>query len=663
MKSLSYYAIFLLFLSSINQLFYLTEAQIFMYKTCNTSANFTSGSVYDQNLKFTLTSLISNASLSGFNVTTVGQNPDLVYGLLQCRGDISVKDCQTCAKITASTIRQNCSNQKEASIAYDNCEIQYSDRRFFSTVNSDQRQGLYNVENTTEPELFNRWLDNLVRNLSSNAASDPSRFAVGSTNYTDVGNKLYAMLQCTRDLSEKSCLTCLEDITGYIPRTCGGKVGCQIYSMSCNLRYEIYPFSNLIEQSPPPQAAPIPPSLEPNLTTTTSTNGTKHEGKKSTKKTIAAVTITVIMTLVALPIICACLVWMKARRKADDDGVHEDGTGGMESLLIGLRTLKVATKNFSNANKLGEGGFGPVYKGKLYDGQEIAVKRLSSNSVQGLEELITEVTLVAKLLHRNLVRLLGFCLEDEEKLLVYEFLPNGSLDKVLFDEGRQFGLDWERRYKIIVGIARGLLYLHEDSQFRIIHCDLKASNILLDEDMNPKISDFGLAKLFCGSQIQGKTNRISGTFGYMAPEYAKNGSFSTKSDVYSFGILVLEIITGRKNSSFRRFTNLQSHAWRRWANGTPLELMDPSLDDQWPRHEALKCIHVGLLCVQEAATERPRMSEVVMMLNSYTVSSPAPSRPAFFISDSEDRNPEILVRQDSVVSEYDVTITELHPRD
>lgn len=283
MKSLYFHVLYLLFLSCMYQLFYLTQAQIFMYSNCDNSANYTSGSVYDQNLKLTLTSLISNASLTGFNVTTVGENPDVVYGLLQCRGDISLKDCQTCANTAASTIRQNCSNQKEASIGYDNCEIQYSDQKFFSIVNSKRRAGFSNVENATEPVVFNRWVENLVRNLSSIAASDPSRFALGSTSYTDVGDKLYALLQCTRDLSEKSCLTCLEDIIGYIPGICGGKVGSQIYSISCNLRYETYRFYNLKEQNFPPEAAPNPPPspslLDPNLTsTTTRSNGSNHEG-------------------------------------------------------------------------------------------------------------------------------------------------------------------------------------------------------------------------------------------------------------------------------------------------------------------------------------------------------------------------------------------------
>ncbi|XP_048328392.2 cysteine-rich receptor-like protein kinase 34 [Ziziphus jujuba] len=333
--------------------------------------------------------------------------------------------------------------------------------------------------------------------------------------------------------------------------------------------------------------------------------------------------------------------------------------------------IKVATENFSNAYKLGEGGFGPVYKGILGDGQEIAVKRLSSHSGQGLDELKTEVMLVAKLLHRNLVKLLGYCLENEEKLLVYEYLPNGSLDKILFDDQKQSSLEWKTRFKIIVGIARGLLYLHEDSKLRVIHHDLKASNILLDENLNPKISDFGLAKMLGGSQTQANTRRICGTYGYMAPEYVKHGKFSTKSDVYSFGILVLEIITGQKISSPRNYANLQSHAWQHWANGTALELIDPTMDGQWTRQEALSCIHIGLLCVQEASVDRSKMSDVVTMFSNFSVSPLVPSRPSFFVSDVVNDSSE-LVRENSGSttkasnhdpSIYRVTLTELHPRD
>nr|XP_018684746.1 PREDICTED: receptor-like serine/threonine-protein kinase SD1-8 isoform X3 [Musa acuminata subsp. malaccensis] len=284
-------------------------------------------------------------------------------------------------------------------------------------------------------------------------------------------------------------------------------------------------------------------------------------------------------------------------------------------------------------NKLGEGGFGPVYKGKLEDEQEIAVKRLSKTSVQGLDEFMNEVVLIAKLQHRNLVRLLGCCIQGKERMLIYEYMPNGSLDSFLFgDKAKGWLLNWTTRYSIIVGIARGLLYLHQDSRLRIIHRDLKAGNILLDMHMNPKISDFGMARIFGGDETEVNTKRVVGTYGYMSPEYAMDGIFSVKSDVFSFGVLVLEIICGKKNrgiyDSSRRL-NLLGYTWRLWKEGKGLDLVDEAIGDSYPQAEVLRCMKVGLLCVQERPEDRPTMSAVILMLGSVVSLLPQPRRPGF----------------------------------
>ncbi|KAJ4718601.1 Receptor-like serine/threonine-protein kinase [Melia azedarach] len=306
----------------------------------------------------------------------------------------------------------------------------------------------------------------------------------------------------------------------------------------------------------------------------------------------------------------------------------------VELPLFSFSSVSAATNNFSDTNKLGEGGFGPVYKGVLLKGDEIAVKRLSGTSGQGLEELKNEATVIAKVQHKNLVRLLGCCIDKEEKILIYEYMPNKSLDFLLFDQVKRILLDWETRTRIIEGVAQGLLYLHQHSRLRIIHRDLKSSNILLDKDMNPKISDFGVARIiFGGNELQAKTNRIVGTYGYIAPEYALRGVFSTKSDVFSFGVVLLEILSSRKNAEFYQAAslNLLDYAWDLWTSDKVLDLIDPViLEDASSMHTILpRYVNIALLCVQERAEDRPTMSDVVSMLTNEAAPLLPPKQPAF----------------------------------
>ncbi|XP_047944514.1 G-type lectin S-receptor-like serine/threonine-protein kinase SD1-1 isoform X1 [Salvia hispanica] len=324
-----------------------------------------------------------------------------------------------------------------------------------------------------------------------------------------------------------------------------------------------------------------------------------------------------------------------------DFGIDVDYVVGMFSAthvkdaelpFFSLSTVLKATDNFSDKNKLGEGGFGPVYMGVLKDGHEIAVKRLSKTSTQGVNELRNEVALISKLQHRNLVRTLGFCAQGDEYMLVYEYMPNYSLDLTLFDQEKSRLLDWQKRFNIINGIAKGLLYLHQDSRLRIIHRDLKASNILLDADMIPKISDFGLARSFGGNQTEAQTRRVVGTYGYMSPEYAIDGLFSVKSDVFSFGVLVLEIVSGNRNRGFLlkdHNLNLLGHAWSLYKEDSLRKLVDPCLDEAFDLGQVERTIHVGLLCVQNSPDDRPSMSSVVFMLGN-GVALPQAKQPGFF---------------------------------
>ncbi|XP_030451935.2 cysteine-rich receptor-like protein kinase 10 [Syzygium oleosum] len=372
----------------------------------------------------------------------------------------------------------------------------------------------------------------------------------------------------------------------------------------------------------------------------------------------------------------ACCLLRRKRKKTYDvvkgiSGANELTT--VESLQFDLATMQAATNNFSPQNKLGEGGFGEVFQGGLPNGQQIAVKRLSQSSRQGDEEFKNEVLLVAKLQHRNLVRLLGFCLEGDKKLLAYEFVPNKSLDYFLFDSEKRRQLDWPLRYKIVSGIARGMLYLHEDSRLRIIHRDLKCSNILLDSEMNPKISDFGMARIFGVNQNQATTNKIVGTFGYMSPEYAMHGEFSVKSDVYSFGVLLLEIICGKKNNYYHQLDGgeyLASYVWNQWREGMPLEVLDSAIMDSYSRDEVLRCLHICLLCIQEHPAIRPTMATVVLMLSSNSITPPSPRHPAFFVrSRSQGLNiPMRELESDRSTSKTmpsstnGMSVTELYPR-
>ncbi|KAK9133692.1 hypothetical protein Scep_013220 [Stephania cephalantha] len=341
-----------------------------------------------------------------------------------------------------------------------------------------------------------------------------------------------------------------------------------------------------------------------------------------------------------------------------DKGDDEERDAAPDLPMYSFQTIATATDNFSLANKLGQGGFGPVYKGKFPCGTEIAVKRLSRQSGQGLEEFENEVKLIARLQHRNLVRLLGCCIQGEEKMLIYEYLPNKSLDYFIFDPNNQLRLDWEKRFNVIEGIARGLLYLHRDSRLRVIHRDLKASNILLDEEMNPKISDFGMAKIFGGNQNQANTSRLVGTYGYMAPEYAMEGLFSVKSDVYSFGVLILEIVSGKRNTHYRDqdHRSIIGYAWNLWHEERAVDFVDPFISNSsCPMTEVLRCLHIALLCVQDSTIDRPTMASVVLMLASEAATLPMPREPTFTVGSSVGM--DSFVETSEVMSNNDVTVT------
>ncbi|XP_024929205.3 cysteine-rich receptor-like protein kinase 25 [Ziziphus jujuba] len=584
-----------------------------------TGGTLTSNSTYLSNLNLLLSSLTSNTTIeNGFYNTVVGRGtPNAVIGQFLCRGDVNTTFCQECVAAASKEVLRRCPLEKGAVIWYDECSIRYAEGSdFIPNPGIVPSTSLTSTQNVSEPDRFEDLLAGVMDSLATEAANSNSgkKFATEEKNFTST-QTVYSLVQCTPDLSVGDCDTCLRSAIAFFPSCCAGKQGGRNLLPSCSVRYETFPFYNTTASQPL-----LPP-------------GVPEKGKSSSLTIIAI--IVPISIAVTLFLVGFLFLRRKAKNKAKDKFVRKDSVrseiNSIDSLHFDLETIEAATNNFSDDNKIGEGGFGAVYKGTLFDGQKIAVKRLSGSSGQGAQEFKNEATLVAKLQHRNLVRLLGFCLEGEEKILVYEYVPNKSLDYFLFDNEKQSLLGWTRRYNIITGIARGMLYMHEDSRLRIIHRDLKASNILLDGELNPKISDFGMARIFVVDQIQGNTNRIVGTYGYMSPEYAMHGHFSVKSDVFSFGVLVLEIISGKKNNSFYQSHgsgDLLTFAWEHWKSGTPLEVLDPTLRHAYSRNEVMRCIHIGLLCVQENPAARPTMATIVLVLNSYSVTLPLPQEPA-----------------------------------
>ncbi|KAL7213376.1 hypothetical protein ACSBR2_015989 [Camellia fascicularis] len=624
--------------------------------SCDVSpANYTQNSPFGNNLKRLLKSLWSNTPLSqGFNSTVFGNSTDQVYGQALCRGDVTPEVCRDCVQNASLEIMTVCPTQN-AIIWHKFCQVQYSYRPFYAW---DGYTGMYPDSNKDEKNIsdivgFVVVLKDFMNRLSDQAAFNPSNlmFATGKTKIS-TNETIYGLVQCTRDISRSDCRVCLNSEFGDLDGCCDYRQGGTVLSRNCNMRFQLYPFYN-----------------EPTV------NGNR-------KKIKVAMLVTGPTTFVLAGLAAGCYVIRHQRsnrtRKDEEKSqsallqelanppsvdINQEGefVSSQELPFMELATIKAATGNFSDTNKLGQGGFGTVYKGQLLDGREVAVKRLSSCSEQGLEEFTNEVLLILKLQHKNLVRLLGFCIDGEEKLLIYEYMPNGSLDVFLFDPRKRAQMNWSRRLNIINGIARGMLYLHEDSRLRIIHRDLKPSNVLLDSELNPKISDFGMARIFGGSDGATNTAKIVGTYGYMAPEFAMEGLYSIKSDVFSFGVLLIEIITGRRNANFhltKCAPSLIAYVWQLWNEGKGLELIDPLLLESCDLDEFLRYMHIGLLCVQEDAYDRPTMSSVVVMLKSEVVTLSKPERPAFSVGRFTDHY-EPNDKHDSV---NESTISEIMPR-
>ncbi|TVU42135.1 hypothetical protein EJB05_08526 [Eragrostis curvula] len=611
------------------------------------SNNDTAGnSKFQDNVVKLLFSLPSSAAANaGFASLSTGDGGDRAFVRGLCRGDLQMGDCKTCLRKAALDINGSCIGNRRAAIWYEWCFLFYADTNASTPYEEGFRKALHNVDEVSNKAAFEKTYYELMTPLSARAVNGTPEspatapmFATGEKVYDHdapfaPNGVMYGMVQCMRDRTAAECRQCLQASVPVPPKDWYGYQGAVVLSYNCYLRMEIYTFYDVAldgQQAPPP-LAPSPSSFVPNSTG-------ERKGKKGARVIIAvALPVgTIIIVVVILVAVLLCKRKDGQKLTPPEDCSNKEDIGCVDLEQLNLPFLLAATDNFSEENKLGEGGFGEVFKGTIQSGELIAVKRLSKHSSQGFDELKNELVLAAKLKHRNLTPLIGVCLQ-QEKLLVYEYMPNSSLDTFLFDPVKRHQLDWGKRFMIICGIARGLRYLHEESRLKVIHRDLKPSNVLLDADMNPKISDFGLARAFVGDQSRDVTRRPAGTLGYMSPEYAYCGHVSTKSDMFSFGVIVLEMITGRKsNSTFECLdsTSLLSYVWRKWKTGSAADVVDASLSGQYPENEVLNCLEVGLLCVQENPADRPDASAVVLLLGSPNSTAdevrPEPSRPAFF---------------------------------
>ncbi|GJN32566.1 hypothetical protein PR202_gb21080 [Eleusine coracana subsp. coracana] len=603
----------------------------YMEYSCNrTTGNFTPGSAFASNLDRLVALLPTNASSSSsfFAKASLGVgSPDAAHGLALCRGDLTNPGtCSSCLADAFSRLRRLCGASRDATFYHDLCTARYSGDDFLSRPddNSPVINGMdvntstypaWDASNATSRSFVLSLVGTLFGEMAMYGAYNASatrRFASAVMFINADLPTAYGLAQCTPDLAPAQCWHCFQGLADLNRKWYDGRQGGRILGVRCSFRFEEYKFYA--------GTPDVRIGLQDDSSESSGGNGKAKPQLPPHSKNSSSTE-------------DALKLWR----------VEESGT---EFTLYDFSDLAAATGDFSDENRLGRGGFGPVYKGRLADGAEIAVKRLAAHSGQGLEEFKNEIQLIAKLQHTNLVRLVGCCVQEEEKMLVYEYMPNRSLDGFIFDQQRGTLLDWEKRLHIIEGIAQGLLYLHKHSRVRIIHRDLKASNILLDKDLNPKISDFGMARIFGINMTEANTNRVVGTYGYMAPEYASEGIFSVKSDVYSFGVLLLEIVSGKRNSGhhhqYGNFVNLLGYAWQLWNDGRAFELIDPTLGERGDVSTIMRCAKVALLCVQDNATDRPTMTEVTAMLGSGSgdvAVLPDPRRPPHFrlrVSSSDD---------------------------
>ncbi|KAF8037113.1 hypothetical protein BT93_B0127 [Corymbia citriodora subsp. variegata] len=514
--------------------------------------------------------------------------PPAVYSLAQCLGDLIQTDCLLC--FAKSRVRILPCRPNFGRLYLDGCFLRDDGYDFYNETVDPTHDMLKCSSNSTVPveraAEFSDRVDRVLRNVLATAVLNKG-FAVAGEDEAGGVTGVYALAQCWSTLDAGGCRVCLENATSKA-RSCAPEEEARAMNAGCFLRY-------------------------------------------STTKVhiiIAIASSAAVVTLLVL--IDACIGYKKHNKKQVHNSLMQLlASGSKFRLYFKYETLEKATNFFHDSRKLGQGGGGSVYKGILSNGKVIAVKRLVFNTQQWADDLFNEVTLINEIQHKNLIRLMGCSIEGPESLLVYEYLPNKSLDLVLFANNATHILTWEERLHIIIGIAEGLAYLHGGWGVKIIHRDIKASNILLDENLTAKIADFGLARYIASDKSHLSTG-IAGTIGYMAPEYLVRGQLTERADVYAFGVLVLEILSGRKNSVYTLGSSsvLQS-VWKHYKSNNLAACVDPALRGEFPVLEASNVLQIGLLCTQASMELRPPMSGVVEMLQDKDRVAPQPKQPPF----------------------------------
>ncbi|RVW46665.1 Cysteine-rich receptor-like protein kinase 42 [Vitis vinifera] len=529
-----------------------------------------------------------------------------MYGLAQCHQDLSHLDCLLCYA-AGRTKLPRCLPATSARIYLDGCFLRYDNYSFFSesvdpdhdAVNCSSGSGAI-VDQGAKLE-FVKNVHRVINNVTATAVANGG-YGVAVVEGGAVG--VYALAECWKTVNSSGCRACLQKASNEVRGCLPGKEGRGL-NAGCYLRYSTEKFYD---------------------------NGGESEGGSGSSRT--GLTIAIVLAAAALILVSlfAAYAGYASLSKIKEERKNLGKVSSIinkSSLNFKYETLERATEYFNPSRKLGQGGAGSVYMGTLPNGEIVAVKRLIFNTRQWVDEFFNEVNLISGIQHKNLVKLLGCSIEGPESLLVYEYVPNRSLDQFMFDKNKIQTLNWEQRFDIIVGTAEGLAYLHGGLQMRIIHRDIKGSNILLDENLTPKIADFGLARCLGADKTHLSTG-IAGTLGYMAPEYLVRGQLTEKADVYSFGVLVLEIVCGRKNSVFTQDSgSLLQRVWKLYKSNKLVEAIDDCLKDDFPEKEASDVLRIGLLCTQASVALRPSMTEVVWMLTHKDWEIPPPNQPPF----------------------------------